>query len=70
VRDQISYPNSTTGKITVFTKYYNDHQIKEDEIRGESSAHGRNEERNVKYYSENLKGSGYLGDLSVNGRIL
>jgi hypothetical protein len=52
----------------LYIKYYWDDQMKEGEMSGACSMHGRNEKHNN--WLDNLKGRDHLGDLYVDGRIM
>jgi hypothetical protein len=53
----------------LFTKYYLGHQIKEDEMSGTSSTHGRGD-KSQKLLLVNVKGRDHLENSRVDGRII
>jgi hypothetical protein len=55
--------------LSLYTKYYWDDKIKEDEIGRVCGAHGRHEFI-AKHCSENMEERDYLEDLDVDGRII
>jgi hypothetical protein len=62
--------NEELHKLYASPKYYQSVQIKETEMGGPRSTHGRDEKMHITFWLENLNGRKHLEDLNVDGKII